>query len=779
MNNTQEQQYKRLLTEFHNSKTIMVPVGSGKTPIRKWMKEDKSGLNLDIDWTTIRPSELERVAIAFEKSNEDNIMVIDIDTADSAALKLVESIIKEYNGSIIAYPTRKGAHLWFKIPEGFKDGKWWSGRKVGYVTKTGIGPVDYLNGGLINVGLRSAVTGEVELLTDTSKFGIGEINQPMKALFENNNFTTLPLSQESFNKLPELDIKLYPLKKPGKEQTIEDIVFSTAAGRNTEAFTSWAGQLNMKSELNDDVIGAMEISLNWMNDNLTGDAWFEDLEQVIDSVYEYDNEFCTEPYKADGKLRKERQERKQREEAISSISQAVNLSGKEVDWTGYFEIKDTQKLDIAKFLIEALDIRLLNGTTLVLRRGEKDIVKTDLVAASILATRPSCNVDVAWARKIMEIMIHDLKLEIEVNDRYEYVAEYVQKPLWVDRNGLVINPFDLLDENNEIKIMTRKQAGIDTDVVPFHLNLDFNKLPKFSEKAFLLFEKWINNAVDGNKEKFDYFFRYYGYTFMIGKKFTRQVGFIGGVTQSGKSTLEDIINKTVIGKGNTGKANNNIFKSEFGLQPIAGKSRAVLDEGASAFSGNSEDFKTITAAETILVNPKGSAAYESFIPKITVLFNHLPEELDYSDEAVLNRLAMIYLEKPLSNDFNDETQTLLTNQGGEAFFIHVLNAYKGMGRADITTADKSDKWKSPFMEVLREHIDVGNFSEFFVIQRIRDYITIEDRTYEQITTEIHAMDTIIGNEAKQFIMKNRYNLGKALRYLGYDNKNKAKVWKKI
>lgn len=783
---------KGLSNDFHSERAILVPIGAGKTPIRKWKTEDKENLNLEINWNGmfLPTSDLERIAIGFNNNIEEKIVVVDIDTADQGALALVETVLTTYNGKIIAYPTRKGAHLWFTIPEELQDGKWWTGRKVGYVTKTGIGPVDYLNGGLINVALKSNKTNQIELLLDTDRFNDDEINQDMKTLFERVGFQSLELNWNVLENLPELPNLVYPLKKAKTDETFEDIKFSTGAGVNTQSFTNWAGQLNMKSELYDDVLFDMEECLYWMNDNLTGKYVFEDLDSVIQSVSAYDNEHCFEPYKLSGKVRAERQIRKQ-------VGKIADLSKTDVDWNHYLkEIKTTSKVDNAEFLIEALDVRLLSGTTLVLRKGQKDIVDSRTVAAAILSTRQgfwdiridskgntydvwvSFAVDVKWAKAVMESMVALLSYKIDVEYQTQYVANYVSKPLWVDNNGLVIDPFDLTTAEGKLKLQSREQAGIDRDVVPFHLAIDFNNLVNYDKESYELFHKWVINGVGNDIEKFNYFFKYYGYTMMIGQKFTRQIGFIGGVTGSGKSSLEEITSKTVIGAGRTGIANANLFDGKFGLQAIAGKSRGVLDEGASAFKGNSEDLKRISGTQTTLVEPKGQAVFEAFVPKITVLFNDLPEQLDYSDPAVLNRLAMVYLENPLSNEFNSDTFNTLITKGGEAFMMHVFNAFKGATRADITTAEKSAFWVSPFQDVLKEHIQEGNTTAYYHIEKLinNKSIVIDGRTTSEIKQRI--MDLPFEIEANKFIKENRNNLGKALRALGYRNNTANKSWKR-
>lgn len=700
--------------EFNTGGNIgLVVSNQNKKPIYKWKNpEGTEVLKNYYDELFWKRLDIEKIGIGVH-SGENDWIVLDWDQIDEYNLKVLEYVVVNMPG-VIFYPTRNGAHTWFKKPVNFNELEKWTKRQTGLTSMVGNEKIDYLPNGIINFGLMSKKTGMFEAFWDVENFGPGELQADVVNIIVRNNLKLRALTLENLEALPLLPKILYPLGKTDRN------MLDLGASRNV-GLTSWVNKINFYSRHleTEDLIEPVKQVINTFfldYDPLT--------QEELNAITVYKNESLTNPFymtKADEKVKK-----------------VAVKTGKEynADFTTNFgdiaATKKTHTNDIVDWIIKNLEVKLYDKVVLF-KKWDKWQTNPNILMSEVNRLKREDHLTTAQLQEIYKKLVWDLETKIAAGDK-SWRVNINKKPLWIDVNGKQIDPYDVWNEDGTLKI----QEGLEDGVVIYNMDIDFEQVAKIPAryKAGELNAEWdqyvryIMNPVKQEAVRVNHVLSTLGYMLMAGSKFRKEIMMVYSVdADSGKSKLLEMLGSYY--PDDFSRAKLNEMSSAHGLEPLMNKALNIGDDIDGNSKVNTEIAKTLASEMFAQANPKGLPATSAIMPKLAFSMNALPTAKNV-DHGWIRRMNVIHWEKNYEvADFQIE-RNIIKKQFRELVFFQILVRYNDIKDVNF--------WNNPYPELIEDYLeDAAEFNEQMFANTIAKMTTLEldGKTWSEVVHEAY------------------------------------------
>ncbi len=167
------------------------------------------------------------------------------------------------------------------------------------------------------------------------------------------------------------------------------------------------------------------------------------------------------------------------------------------------------------------------------------------------------------------------------------------------------------------------------------------------------FDDWLTELADENAIKEVLLWQIFAVA--INSNYISEVAvfFISEQGRTGKSTFQQLL-INLVGSENTASLKIKEFESDFKLASAYGKSLIVGDDNNfKHFNETSENFKSVTTGESVLLNPKGDKPFRTVLtPFIVQSMNGLPKFNDISD-GLQRRLRIVMFNHTYKGERNN------------------------------------------------------------------------------------------------------------------------------
>jgi len=272
----------------------------------------------------------------------------------------------------------------------------------------------------------------------------------------------------------------------------------------------------------------------------------------------------------------------------------------------------------------------------ILRPNAKRIINRELTR--LLKGKATTNLVNETERNILGLV--DLSFERSELDPQRYLPF---------RNcALDLETFEVKNYDDLIKQGIAFTSYIDIDL---DINL-INKIIKGDIKPEEIapeFDNFLNRFYDRtNKTKL-----LYGLASMfIPKVMKKKCVLIIGEPNTGKTTLKEVL-LTILGDLATSTSIIVLQKTYFSLSKLVGKRLILVSEKPGYL--NSELFKQLTGGETLPIDVKHKPLFTAPISATWIFFMNEPPVFNKLDDAVVDRIILVYTKDPLSEDEKDPT----------------------------------------------------------------------------------------------------------------------------
>jgi putative DNA primase/helicase len=212
-------------------------------------------------------------------------------------------------------------------------------------------------------------------------------------------------------------------------------------------------------------------------------------------------------------------------------------------------------------------------------------------------------------------------------------------PCWLDdeqRNGVIVSVANGLLDVEKRKLLPHTPQYFNATSVPFN----------YDPKAPLP-ERWLkflNQLWPSDPDAIKVLGEWYGYI-ISGKLDLHKILMTVGPTRGGKGVIARVLT-ALIGRDNVCGPTLNSLGGEFGLQPLLGKSLAIISD--ARFVGKNsgivvERLLSISGEDTLTVNRKYKDQWSGKLPsRLHIISNELPRLGDAS-EAITGRIVLLLL----------------------------------------------------------------------------------------------------------------------------------------
>ncbi len=225
-----------------------------------------------------------------------------------------------------------------------------------------------------------------------------------------------------------------------------------------------------------------------------------------------------------------------------------------------------------------------------------------------------------------------------------HLAQTVQQPSWLNgnaydgllvscENGLLdVGRRDLLEHNPRFFNSTSVALAYDPEA------------PEPKEWLAFLHALWADDHGQLDQQSVDALQEWFGYV-ISGRLDLHKILLLVGPTRSGKGIIARILG-ALVGNDNVAGPTLSSLRGEFGLQPLLGKSLAVISDARLSGQGNHvvvERLLSISGEDTLTVNRKYLEQWTGKLPsRLMVCSNELPR-LDDASGAVAGRFVALQL----------------------------------------------------------------------------------------------------------------------------------------
>lgn len=243
--------------------------------------------------------------------------------------------------------------------------------------------------------------------------------------------------------------------------------------------------------------------------------------------------------------------------------------------------------------------------------------------------------------------------------------------------------------------------------------LDFDYLPNAAKPVQWL--AFIDQLFEGDVQSQHLLQEWFGYC-LTGDTSQQKMLLIVGPRRSGKGTIGRVLTR-LVGAGNVAGPTTSSLAGPFGLQPLIGKSLAIVSD--ARFSGDgiqtvSERLLCISGEDTLTVDRKHMTSVTLKLPtRFAFLTNELPR-LNDSSGALAGRFVMLRLARSFfGNEDRTLTERLLTELPGILNWsidgwqrLHDRGHFEQPESVDDLVRDMEDL-SSPVGAFVRDHCTVG------------------------------------------------------------------------
>ncbi|MFC0212443.1 phage/plasmid primase, P4 family [Paenibacillus chartarius] len=157
------------------------------------------------------------------------------------------------------------------------------------------------------------------------------------------------------------------------------------------------------------------------------------------------------------------------------------------------------------------------------------------------------------------------------------------------------------------------------------------------------FISFLEEVFEGDKERIMLIQEILGYLFLPDIKIQKAFFFVG-LGSNGKSILAEVI-RNLVGPENVSNISLSAMSGRFGMQDLPGKLVCMSAENEFSKKFNTEKFKMLTSGDSVYVEPKYHAGYNTVLSaKVVILLNRLMETEDLS-YGFFRRLQIIPFNK--------------------------------------------------------------------------------------------------------------------------------------
>lgn len=167
------------------------------------------------------------------------------------------------------------------------------------------------------------------------------------------------------------------------------------------------------------------------------------------------------------------------------------------------------------------------------------------------------------------------------------------------------------------------------------------------------FTEWIRELSDGDPIKERLLWQLFAVAINANYISEIAVFFLSEQGRTGKSTLQQLF-VNLVGKTNTASLKIREFESDFKLASAYGRSLIIGDDNnPKDFNETSENFKSVTTGDSVLLNPKGKEPFSTTLtPFILQSMNGLPRFKDITD-GLQRRLRIIFFNHSYKGERNN------------------------------------------------------------------------------------------------------------------------------
>ncbi len=733
---------------------IIISAGNG-VPTKAWKEsktkkdEDRKILKNKTTARQLAETDVSKVGLGYINGN-NGFTLIDWDEINEYNLTTIRYILRNYNGKLIAYPSRKGMHMWFKTPKAFTELPNWGKRQIKITSFAGNETIDYIPNGIINFAMPSTKTNMIEFQGDIDKFNEGELQQDIVKIMREEGFVSQDLSFTNIDLSPELPVILYPLGKT------EFYKLDMSGSRNI-GLTTWIGKLSFKSEYIDTTNHIDKIK-EWINDVYLGTEALNDHE--LASITEYDNDGHSNNWYLD-------------ESEVKLKKQAVK-TGKSFDkqykanYQAIADIDKSETNDIVKWCLENLEIKLYDKVILFKKYnkwwGDPDILMGEINSAKYI--------DHLTTHKLTEFykkLIIELKMRIARGET-QWEANINSIPLWIDIKGRMINPYDILDENGRLKFV-----DINDGIILHNMSIDFDDVQRIIDNKptnIILdrIQRYLFNPLMGDMNKINHMLTYVGYMLMSGNKFRKKMLMVySEEANSGKSKFLEMIG--AFHKSNISRAKLHELSGTHGLQPLMNKAINIGDDVDNETKANKTILKTLASEMFMMANPKNLPQTNALMPKIAFSMNELPAPTSM-DKGWIERLEIIHWRLNYNKPDYDLERNITDTEFLTAVFAMIIKRYSSVSEANF--------WDNPYSEIMEEYKENNKDVETEILNEVVGRIPfayIDGQSLGKIHISVQqALDA----ESIRNIKPSQLKVSRALKYNGYVKvkKSHGNVWQR-
>ena len=239
---------------------------------------------------------------------------------------------------------------------------------------------------------------------------------------------------------------------------------------------------------------------------------------------------------------------------------------------------------------------------------------------------------VPWAptrKKIADLMEALAAITILAND--------IDQPIWLDgrASGVIVAVANGLLEVETRNLLPHSPQFFNLTAVPFDYDKDAPKPQRWHD---FLDAVWPNEPT-----AIDVLGEWFGYV-ISGRLDLHKIFIMVGPTRGGKGVIARI-ETALIGKRNVCGPTLSSLGGEFGMQPMLGKTLAIISDARSGSSKNApvvvERLLSISGEDTLTVNRKYKAQWNGKLPvRMHIISNELPRLGDASS-AIVGRLVLL------------------------------------------------------------------------------------------------------------------------------------------
>ena len=265
--------------------------------------------------------------------------------------------------------------------------------------------------------------------------------------------------------------------------------------------------------------------------------------------------------------------------------------------------------------------------------------------------------NVGWVPRDFPANPHTVKAALESIKAHTYLPATTASPSWLDGRADHPNPCDLVPCRSALLHLPTMESLAPTPAFFSVSALDYDHDPTAPEPA--QWQAFMGQLFEDDLACWDLLQEWFGYC-LTGDTSQHKMLLIVGPRRSGKGTIARVLTR-LVGPGNVCGPTTSSLAGPFGLQPLIGKSLAIVSD--ARFSGRDvqtviERLLCISGEDTLTIDRKHMTSVTMKLPtRFVFLTNELPNLHDAS-AALAGRFMMLRL----TESFYGREDTALTDK---------------------------------------------------------------------------------------------------------------------